>query len=258
MSDKVEVVVGTLIYRQGAYILNKFLANQKEIQQEYPSSKLVLATNEIDFVADLERAFSHCGLKGKVITYETVKPDYARSVIWNVACGREALRQYILSQTDAQYFLSIDADIVCEPSIIQIFKQKIQGCDVVFSGCPIRGYGVGLCGAGCMMVSRNTLEKIKFRCIEFKNGDVIFEDNLLEMDLFRLRARSKKGLLLHCSHYRSETEARHIAPQPIGVCRRLINASFFRYLLIFSSIVVKRNIPWRLKTFIDRLRGEAW
>lgn len=253
-----KVVVGTLIYRQGAYILDKFLANQKEIQQEYLSSELILATNEIDFVADLERAVSNYGLKGRVITYETVKPDYARSRVWNVACGREALRQYVLSQTDAQYFLSIDADMVCETAIIKILKEKIRGYDVVFNGCPIRGYGVGLCGAGCMMLSRNILEKVKFRCIEFKNGDVMFEDNLLEMDLFKQRAKTKKGFFLHCSHYKNETEARRIAPQPIGMHRILTTSSFFRYLLICSSIVVKRNIPWRLKTFTDRLHGETW
>lgn len=258
MSDKVEVVVGALIYRQGSYILDKFLANQKEIQREYPSSELVFATNEIDFVADLERAVSDCALKGRVITYETVKPDYARSRVWNVACGREALRQYILTQTDAQYLLSLDADIVCEKAIIKILKEKIRGYDVVFSGCPIRGYGVGLCGAGCVMMSRNILERVRFRCIEFENGEVMFEDNLLEMDLFKLGAKIKKGFFLHCSHYRSEAEARHIAPQPIGVCRRLRTASLLRYLLIRSSIAAKRNIPWRLKTFTDRLRGETW
>ncbi|MBM3156312.1 MAG: hypothetical protein FJ004_03390 [Chloroflexi bacterium] len=253
-----EVVVGTLIYRQGAYILDKFLANQKEIQRECPSSELVLATNEIDFVADLERAISDYGLKGRVITYDTVKPDYARSAIWNVACGREALRQYVLTQTDAQYLLSVDADIVCEPSIVKILKKKIHGYDVVFSGSPIRGYGVGLCGAGCMMVSRDTLKKVKFRCIEFKNGDVMFEDNMLEMDLFKLGAKVRKGLFLHCSHYKNKTEARHVAPQPTGVYRALTTASFFRYLLIRSSIVVNRNIPWRLKTLVDELRGETW
>jgi hypothetical protein len=148
--------------------------------------------------------------------------------------------------------------MICEKAIIKILKEKIRGYDVVFSGCPIRGYGVGLCGAGCMMMSRDILQKVRFRCIEFENGDVMFEDNMLEMDLFELRAKVGKGFFLHCSHYRSEAEARHIAPQPIGACRRLRTSSLIRYLLIRSSIVVKRNLPWRLKTFTDRLLGETW
>ena len=98
MDKNIDVVVGVLIYRQGAYIIDKLLANQKEIQQEYPSSELVLATNEGDFVQELERLLSHWGLRGRVILYETIKPEYARSKVWNIACGREAIRRYILSQ----------------------------------------------------------------------------------------------------------------------------------------------------------------
>ena len=254
----VNVVVGSPIYRQGAYIVDKFLANQREIQQEYPLSELALATNEDDFVEELERLLTFWEIRGKVIPYETVKPDYARSRVWNVACGREAIRQYTLLQTEARYLLSIDADMIYEPAIIKIMEKEVQGYDVVFSGCPIRGYGVGLAGAGCMMLTRSTLERIKFRCVEFKNGEVMTEDNLLEMDLFRLKSRITRGFFLHASHYKSEKEARHIAPQPVGMYQRLTTYAFVRYALFRASLMVKQNIPWKMKVLADRLRGDVW
>ena len=55
VKQRLDVLVGTPIYREGAYILEKFLANQKEIQQRYPPSELVLATVEHDFAEELEK-----------------------------------------------------------------------------------------------------------------------------------------------------------------------------------------------------------
>ena len=103
MNQAVDVVVGTPICRRGANIIDKFLANQKEIQQNYPQSELVLATEENDFIEELEVLISFYELRGRVILFEVIKPDYARSRLWNIACGREALRQYVLFQTAAGY-----------------------------------------------------------------------------------------------------------------------------------------------------------
>lgn len=258
MKKSVNVMVGIPIYRQGTYIIDKFLTNQKEIQQEYPSSELVLATNEDDFIKELGQLLNFYELRGNVILYQTVKPDYARSKVWNVACGREAIRQYTLLQTEARYLLSLDTDMTYEAAIIKIMERAINGYDVVFSGCPIRGYGSGLAGAGCLMLTRDILEKIKFRCLEFKNGEVMFEDNLLELDLFRLRSRIKRGFYLHVSHYKNENEARHIAPQLLGPYQRIMTSVYVRYGLIRASLMVKHNIPWKLKVLADRLRGDVW
>jgi len=258
MDRVIDVVVGALIYRQGAYVIDKFLSNQKEIQREYPSSELVLATNEGDFVQELERLLSHWGLRGRVILYETVKPEYARSKVWNIACGREAIRRYTLSQPEVRHFLSLDADLICDADIIEIMEKEIRGYDIVFNGCPLRDYGMGLAGAGCVMISRSILEQIRFRCVEFKNGDVIFEDNLLELDSFRLRSRIKRGFFLHVSHYKSANEAKNIEPHPVSLYQRITTSVFVRYVLIRASFVVKRNIPWRLKVIADKLRGDVW
>ena len=125
MNQTINVVVGTPIYRQGAYILDEFLANQKEIQQNYPSSELVLATNEDDFGEELKSQLSFREVRGKVIFYKTIKPDYAQSSVWNIACGQEAIRQYTLSQTEARYLLFLDADMICDPLVIEIIKKEI-------------------------------------------------------------------------------------------------------------------------------------
>jgi len=258
MDENIGVVVGVLIYRQGAYVIDKLLANQKEIQQEYPRSELVFAVNEGDFVQELERLLSHWGLRGRVILYETTKPEYARSRVWNIACGREAIRRYTLLQSEVRYLLSLDADLICDADIIKIMEKEIQGYDIVFNGCPLRDYGIGLAGAGCVMISRSVLEQIRFRCIEFKNGDVMFEDNLLELDSFRLRSRIKRGFFLHVSHYRSPNEARNIEPHPVSLYQKITTSALVRYVLIRASFVVKRNIPWRLKVIADKLRGDMW
>lgn len=255
MNETVNVVIGTPIYRAGAYILDRFLANQKEIQQKHPSSELVLATVEHDFADELEALLSSLGISGKVLRYETVKPEHDRSRMWNVACGREALRRYMLSQTKAKYMLCLDADMTYDPNIIEIMGRETQGYDVVFSGCPLRDFGTGLAGSGCMMLSRSILGKVEFRCCEFENGEAMSEDNLLEMDLFRLGSRIKKGFFLSISHYKSENEARHIDPRPVGVLRRIANSPLVRYGLIRASLMVKHNIPWKLKVLLNRFLG---
>ena len=246
------VVIGTPISRQTSYLIDKFLANQKEIQRGYPSSELVLATAEADFVAELQQLISSSKLRATVIHYAIAKPRHARSSIWNIASGREALRKYALSQTEARYILFLDADMIFEPSVIAVMEMEIQGYDVVFSGYPLRQYGMGLAGAGCVMFSRSILEKLEFRCYEFKNGEVIFEDNVLEMDLFRLGSRVKKGFFLSITHYASATESRRVTPQPVGPARRITNSAFVRYALIRASMMIKQNIPWKMKVFLNR------
>ena len=48
------VLIGTPVCRSGAYALDKFMTNQKQIQENYPGSSLVMATSEPDFVNELE------------------------------------------------------------------------------------------------------------------------------------------------------------------------------------------------------------
>jgi glycosyltransferase involved in cell wall biosynthesis len=251
-----DVLIGTPIHSNGTYIIDKFLSNQRQIQSRYPSSELVLASVEEELVRELEGFVKLWKLKGRVLHYEVAKPDHARSSIWEITAGREVIRQYMLSQTKADYLLFLDADMIVEPSVISIMKKEIEGYDVVFSGYPLRNYGIGLAGAGCSIIKRGVLEKLNFRCYEFKNGEVIFEDNVLEMDLFRLHSRVKKGFFLTINHFNNADNMKQITPGPVGVFRKLINHPLLRYGLIKTSIDLRYNIPWRLKIIISRFLGE--
>jgi hypothetical protein len=243
----VNVVIGTPIFRKGSYVLDKFLTNQQQIQNIYPSSELVFATCEKGYVATLESKLSSHGLKGTVLHYDIKKPSYSQSNIWNITSGRETIRNYTYSKTNAKYLLFLDADMTFDPEVVTIMEQQIQGYGAAFSGYPLRDYGIGLAGAGCLMLTREILDKINFRCHEFKNGEVIFEDNILEMDLFRIRSRFKKGFFVSIEHYRSATEVKHIKPQQVGLLRKIANFPLLRYLLIRMSIMIRYNIPWKLK-----------
>ena len=105
------------------------------------------------------------------------------------------------------------------------------------------------------MLTRGILERIEFRCYEFRNGEVICEDNILEMDLFRLSSRINKGFFLSLSHYKSENEAAYITPQPVGALRRITNSAFVRYALIKASIMIQYDIPWKLKVLLNKFPG---
>jgi hypothetical protein len=256
MKSALNVVVGTPIYRVGAYILDKFMMNQKEIQQNYPFSELVLATVEHDFGSELEMQLNVRGLKGKVLHYDTIKPEYARSPIWNIACGREAIRQYMLLQTEASYLVCLDADMTYDPSIIEIMEREIQGYDVVYSGYALRNVpGIALAGGGCCMLTAAVLRGLRFRCLEFKNGVTILEDAMLELDLIKSRKRIKRGFFIATNHYGNTEQVKHISPHPVGLYRRITHSVFVRYILIRASIAFKHNIGDWLNSLVYRLLG---
>lgn len=249
------VVIGTPVYRQGAYILDRFLSNQREIQQDYQSCELVLATVERDFGEELKQLLDAREIRGEVLFYDVAKPVYARSPVWNIASGREAIRRHVLSRTGAGYLLFLDADMTFDPSVVERMIAEMRGYGAVFSGYPLRRHGTGLAGAGCLMLDRDTLGKVEFRCCEFRNGEVIYEDNMLEMDLFRLGCRVKKGFFLPISHYVTATLFRSIGPRPVGLLSRIANLPLIRYCLIRTSIMIRCNIPWRIKIFLNVLAG---
>jgi len=258
MQNNVSVLICTPVYRDGSYILDKFLENQKEIQGNYPLSRLVLATNENDFIDELNELLEYHRLRGNVILYEVEKPKYAKNKVWNVARGREALRRYMLSYTNASYMLCLDADMTYDPNVINILVKEIPGYSLVHSGAALREFGIALSGSSCTMLTRNVLERIEFRCCEFKNGSVIPEDLMIEMDMFRLRCNTKRGFFVSSCHYLNESEAKCITAGPVSILRRQANNPFFRYVLIRTSILLGYNIPWALKVLVNRLMRITW
>ncbi len=256
------ILIGTLIYRSGAYVLDKFLANQQEIHLRYPASELIMATAEVDYLEELESVIRRRNLRGKVIYFDVEKPAYSKSRLWNIACGREAIRHYLLTNTDAGALLYLDADMTFNPEVISIMKHEMPGYGAVFSGYRFKNNRIGLAGAGCLLLTREALERIQFRCYEFRNGQVINEDNILEMDLYGRGVRIKKSFFLEIDHHVSDTEYKRMHPQRIRLFRKIANHSLVRYWLMKASIKYHLNIPdkgqralWRSLSFFDKLPG---
>jgi len=253
MSEIGYVIVGAPISRAGAFIIDKFFKNQREIQNNYPSSELVLATEEKDFIDELKGMLRRWDVRGDVILSQVIKPDYARSTKnWNVTCSRETIRQHVLSKTEAGYLLFIDTDMTCDPRVINIMLKKIEGYDIVASGYPGRLGGIQTGGIGCSLLTRSALQRITFRCIEFYNHRVIDEGEILEMDAFSRRLKFKLGYLLSVDHYNTDGSARHIEPHPVGLFRKVSNARLLRYILLKASVKCKYNIPAGLYTLRSR------
>ena len=60
-----KVIIGTTITKLPTYILEEFFSNQKEIQEKYPDSELVISTSDDNFRIDVPRE-----LKCKIIKYQ--------------------------------------------------------------------------------------------------------------------------------------------------------------------------------------------
>jgi len=251
---KPDVIVGAPICRRTAFALDKFLANQREIQQAYPGCELILATEEPDFVDELKERIARYRLRGDAIAFELVRPESARHWAWAVAGGREAIKQYALSK-GAEYLLYFDADMTYDPSVISVMKEKIGGFDVVSSGYRLPRYGAWGFGGGCALINRKTLNKIKFRCYEFKSGFAITEDEWLDVDLFSCRARVKKGIFVPIRHYTESGQFYAIEPQPVGWLRQLANRPLIRYILVRMGVLFGFNIAGKLHIlFYRRIR----
>ena len=246
-----EVITGTPICRRAAFVLDKFLANQREIQRAYHDCRLVMATDEPDFVDELEEQIKRHHLKGEVITYETVKPDYARSRIWSVTCGREAIRQYALLQ-GAEYLLCLDGDMVYESSLISIMKSKIKGFDVAYSGFRFRRYGTFGFGTSCFMINRKILSKMTFKCYEFRNGQELDDGESIFLELFRYRAKLNKGFFLPIKHYRNSQEYYAVEPQPMRWYETLTHIQLVRYMLTMAAVLTRYNIARKLHILFHR------
>jgi len=256
-----KTLIGTPVHRAGAYALEKFLANQKQIQQNQPECYLALSTDDTSYTGELKNLMKRWELRGQVISFRVNKPDYAKSRLWNIASGRESIRQFFLSQPETDRLLFLDSDMTYDPSVVRIMEKEISNHDAVFSGYKFRNNRIGLTGAGCFLLKRKALEKIVFRCYEFKNGQTIYEDNIAEMDLFGQGCRIKKGFFLSIDHYASPTEVKHIDPQRVGVYRKVMTSALVRYCLIKTSVTVHYNIAsqgqrilWSCLSFFEKLR----
>lgn len=250
MDKKIDVVIGATVVRKSAYAFDKFMKNQKEIQDIYPQSRLVLATDEPDYEEELKGILKIHGVEGDVIVYKTEKPDHFTNRIWSIACGREAIRKYALS-TGADYLLPVDADMIHDPLVIDILKRELAGYDVVQSGYRYRVkelHTVGF-GAGCSLVKKEMFEKLKFGCYEFKHDQWIDDGLVFESDLVRLGARIKKGIFVRIEHYYTSNDFILTEPRDLTLFEKIRTNPRFRWILITLSIKLKFDAAgflWKL------------
>lgn len=245
-----KVLIGTTIVRKSGYILDKFLQNQKEIQNNFADAELVIATDEADFVDDLKSQFKKHKLKGEILFYETEKPDYARDRNWSMAAGRDKCRQCAVDN-NFDFLLVVDTDMIYDNSLIQILIAVSNRYDIVQSGYRSKhnsriGFG------GCNLIGKELLKKIKFCCAEFKNGYIVEEGNMFEYDSFRKGAKIRKGVFVEIEHYSSPTEKVFINSMKLSLRKRFIIQPVIRYLIIGLSLYFKRNISSMIQNIIER------
>ena len=244
-----KVLVGTTVVRKYAFVLDKFLENQKDIQNNFIGSELVIATDEINFLEELKNHFKKYNLKGDVIYYETQKPDYAKDRIWSITCGREAIRQFAVKNKFG-YLLSVDADMIFDSSIIQVLLGVSNGFDVVQSGYKGRSTeNIGF-GLSCTLLTKTVFEKIAFQCREFKNGQLICDGDIFEYDAFRKGAGIKKGVFVEIEHYVDAKIRRAIEPHKLTLVKRLILLPVIRYFMVGFSLCLKQDLGSLLQKII--------
>jgi len=247
-----DVLVGAPICRRTSFVLDRFLANQCEIQTAYPGCRLVLATDEPDFVEELREQIKSHLLRGEVITYVTVKPEGARTRLWSIACGREALRRHVLAKK-ARFFLSLDADMLFDPSVVAIVNSQIAWFDAVFSGYRVPPCGAWAYANGRLLMRSEVLNSFAFRCYEFSSGEVIDESETLDWGLFRCHAKVNKGFFVSIKHYWNSQGYYATEPHRAGWFRRLTNNLLLRFILIQVSILVRHNMARELQRWVYRL-----
>jgi len=244
------VMVGTVMSRKVAYILDRFLFNQNEIQKSYPYCSLLMATVEPDFALELKERIIQCNLRGDVIKYDIIKPEYAKARTWAVTCGREAIRNYMVSRTKAEFLLFIDSDMIVDPLVIPILKDEIKECDVIHSIYKLRYGGTNATGLGCSLIKRAALINNEFRCLEFKNGQAILGEGIFEMHLFEQKRKIRRGYFLKITHYVNEKKGYTVIPKSLNPIKKLTNLLFIRYLLLKISILIHFDIPKALQQVI--------
>jgi hypothetical protein len=247
-----KVLVGTTIVRNSAYILDKFLENQKKIQDNFTGSELVIATDELKFLGYLKRRFEKHELKGKVIYYETQKPDFAKDRNWSMSAGRQECRQYMFTN-NFDFLLIVDSDMIYDNSLIQILLGISNRYDVVQSGYKSK-HNSSIGFGGCNLIRKEILRKVNFHCREFKNGTIIEEGNMFEYDTFRKKAKIKKGVFVWIDHYSSSTEKFFTNPRKLSKQKRFMIRPLIRYLIVALSLYLKKDISTKLQNIFIRNR----
>ncbi len=240
-----KVIIGTTANKKSAYALEYFIRNQRAIQEIYPNSELVIASNDL-------KPIDEEGLKCKVIRYSQTLPpttdkDFLPSKIriWDMVKGRNAARDYFL-KTNAGYFLSVDADMVYNPHLIPILMDEIKNYDVVMSAYMNRNHRPGY-SLGCALIKRKVLEKVRFNCLIFHSSpdmpNIIEDGWMFEHDTIQWGFKINRGIFIRIYHIINENKGILITPRKTTVWEKIKNNSTLRYLIVELCILTKRDIP---------------
>jgi len=242
-----KVLIGTTIAKLPTYILEEFFSNQKEIQENYPDSELVISTSDDNFRIDVPRE-----LKCKVIKYQ--KPSITdtdihfipqKIRILDMVEGRNVARSYFL-RSDADYFLSVDADMVYDVNLISILMDEIKNYDIVMSGYMKKNHRLGY-SLGCALIRRKVLEKVKFNCLIFPSSpdmpNIIEDGWMLEYGAIQKGFKIKRGVFVRIDHIINEKDKLGVISRRITTWEKIKTNSAIRYLLIKLCILTKRDLP---------------
>ena len=245
MSEK--ILIGTTLVSGYDYIIDEFLKNQKSIQKKYPDSELIISTSDNNFKLNIPNE-----LKCKVIKYQKSSVISSDSLfipqknrIRDMVDGRNVVRNYFL-KSDAEYFLSVDADMVYDPNIISILMNEIKNSDIVMSGYMKKNHRLGY-SLGCALIRREVLEKVKFNCLIFPSSpdmpNIIEDGWMFEYEAINNGFKVKRGVFVEIEHIINKKERLRVIPRRITSLEKIKANSVIRYFLVKLCILTKRDLP---------------
>ncbi len=245
-STETKVILGVPVNAKSGYIIEKFLQNQKEIQEKSQKTITVFATEDLEFAQKLDILLKGYKVKYKILTFEIERPTNSNDRIWNIVSARNVIRDFFL-QSNADYLIFTDADMIFDSEIIsKLVEIAEKGYDVVYNGYSNKSIQrrIALGGFGGTLLKRWVAEKIKFRCKE-KNGRVIDEGVFLEVDLVKMGAKVYKGFISYSEHYDEDKVAPTITmPRELDLNEKIGNNIYFRSFFHIFSIALNFDILW--------------
>ena len=245
MNEK--ILIGTTLVSGYDYIIDEFLKNQKSIQKKYSDSELIISTSDDNFKIDISKE-----LNCRVIKYQkssVISSDKLfipqKNRIQDMVAGRNVVRNYFL-KSDAEYFLSVDADMVYDPNIISILMNEIKNSDIVMSGYMKKNHRLGY-SLGCALIRREVLERVRFNCLIFPSSpdmpNIIEDGWMFEYEAIHNGFKVKRGVFVEIEHIINKKERLRVIPRRITSWEKIKANSVIRYFLVKLCILTKRDLP---------------
>ena len=228
------ILIASPVYKKGSYVLKEYLKRAENM-----GIPVLLATSEHDFYQELMSDMS--------ILYDAYRPFGTKNQCWNSTAGRNAIRQYVLEHKEINFVLFLDADMIILDYLLNVpidkLMWKLRRKDVVVSRYPGRLYGDLSGFMGCCLVSRRVLEAVPFRCMEWRNGHVLDEGDLFELDCMRQGFKINRGYFVGLRHYSDADHYREVLPHKMPLIKKLLNCDTVRRVVLELSLLFRCNLP---------------